>query len=493
MGGVKPTLKKWLRRIGAALGLILLTVFCVRAWDAWRSPPLKLWHTEAPHELKAREIDAADWDAWIKAENAVFDEVRTRVTEKLPPDDRVPGNRYFADSPLNPAHFAVDWNRSFVLTPEGAPRGAVVLLHGLTDSPYSLRHIADLYRRRGFVAVGMRLPGHGTVPAGLTRVRDGDWMAATRLAVRTARRLAGEGTALHLVGYSNGGALAVRYTLDALDDDTLPKPDRVVLLSPMIGITSFARFAGVLGWPSMFPSFAKAAWLDVIPEYNPFKYNSFPVNGARQSSQMARAVRDALEARARAGTLDQLPPVLTFQSVLDSTVLSSAVVDTLYAKVPSNGSELILFDRNHASETRALIRPRNADLPNTLLPPAPRKYDVTVVSNEGAQIVEARTVLAGDTSTSAVALSAQFPYDTFSLSHVALPFPPDDALYGSEPTSTESFGIHLGTVAARGERGALIVSTDTLMRASSNPFFAYMVGRIDGDIFIGARATTSPP
>ena len=98
----------------------------------------------------------------------------------------------------------------------------MVLLHGLTDSPYSLRHIAEQYRERGFVAVGMRMPGHGTVPAGLTRVSDKDWMAATRLAVRTARKLAGEGTPLHIVGYSNGGALAVRYTLETLDDTRCP-------------------------------------------------------------------------------------------------------------------------------------------------------------------------------------------------------------------------------------------------------------------------------
>ena len=55
----------------------------------------------------------------------------------------------------------------------------------------------------------------------------------------------------------------------------------------MIGITDLARFAGVFGWPAMFPAFAKAAWLGVVPEFNPFKYNSFPVNGARQSSLTA--------------------------------------------------------------------------------------------------------------------------------------------------------------------------------------------------------------
>ena len=40
----------------------------------------------------------------------------------------------------------------------------------------------------------------------------------------------------------------------------------------MIGITSLARFAGVLGWPAAFPRFAKVAWLGLVPEFNPFKF-----------------------------------------------------------------------------------------------------------------------------------------------------------------------------------------------------------------------------
>ena len=100
----------------------------------------------------------------------------------------MPYNRYFEGSPVYPGRFAQDWNRSYVLEPEATPGGAVVLLHGLTDSPYSLRHVARRYRDRGFVAIGIRMPGHGTVPAGLTDVRWEDWMAATRLAVREARR-----------------------------------------------------------------------------------------------------------------------------------------------------------------------------------------------------------------------------------------------------------------------------------------------------------------
>jgi hypothetical protein len=41
---------------------------------------------------------------------------------------------------------------------------------------------------------------------------------------------------------------------------------------------------------ALLPSFAKAAWLDIVPEFNPFKYNSFPVNGARQSWRVTQKI-----------------------------------------------------------------------------------------------------------------------------------------------------------------------------------------------------------
>ena len=70
----------------------------------------------------------------------------------------------------------------------------------------------------------------------------------------------------------------------------------------------------------------------------------------------------------------------------------------------------------------------------------------------------------------------------YSLSHVALPFPPSDALYGMQPDPSEDFGINLGAVAPRGERGALILSLDSLLRASSNPFYPYVMQRIEEGI-----------
>jgi alpha-beta hydrolase superfamily lysophospholipase len=251
--GLKRVLK-WL-----LIGVVVIgaAMFALRSYRALSGPPLHPWHTFVPTELQPGELDAADWPRYLAQEGKIFESVRAEVSQKLDPDERVPINRYFEDSPIYPAHFAQDWNRSYVMEPEGQPVGVVVLLHGLTDSPYSLRHIAKLYRDRGFVAIGVRLPGHGTVPAGLSKVRWEDWMAATRLGVREARRRVPAPGPLHLVGFSNGGALAMKYALDALEDPKLLRADRLVLVTPMIGITRFARFAGLAGLPGRAAAFCQ--------------------------------------------------------------------------------------------------------------------------------------------------------------------------------------------------------------------------------------------
>ena len=399
----------------------------------------------------------------------------------------------FDGSPIYPARLSQNFNRSYVLEPDGNPIGAVVLLHGLTDSPYSQRHVARLYRDRGFVAVVIRLPAHGTVPAALTSVVWEDWQAATRLAVREARRRVPPTAPLHLVGFSNGGALALKYALEALTNPDLVQPDRIVLISPMIGITRFARFAGLAGLPAIFPAFAKAAWLGILPEFNPFKYNSFPVNGARQSQRLTTALQGQIARYARAGLLADLPPIITFQSVMDFTVSTPAIISALYAHLPSNGSELVLFDVNRTVKLGPLLRPAADTALARLLPAEARSYRVTIITNadvESGETVE-RTTDAGATTARTRALGLTYPEGLYSLSHVALPFPMNDALYGLKPNPAENFGINLGVLAPRGERNVLIASLDALLRIASNPFFPYMSDRIEEGI--GGRTTVKKP
>jgi alpha-beta hydrolase superfamily lysophospholipase len=474
---------------GAIGFLVILTTFlAVRIYDTQRGPPLRPWHTYVPHELSIKELDQADWAEYLNTESSIFEAVRDEVTEQLAPEDRVPPNRYFEGSPLYPGHFTEDWNRSHLLEPKGPIAGAAVFVHGLTDSPYSLRHVAQRYRDLGYLAAAVRLPGHGTVPAALTDIEWEKWLAATRLAVREARRRAGPSVPLHLVGYSNGGALALMYALDAIENKDLARPDRIVLISPMIGITVFARFAGLAGLPAIFPAFAKAAWLNVLPEFNPFKYNSFPVNAARQSFLLTDALQRRIVQKAREGRLGELPPVITFQSVIDATVSTSAVISAFYSHLPKNGSELVLFDLNRNTKFGPLLRPQLETVLARLVPEAPRNFRTVLVTNatpDSSNVVE-RSTEAGETEEKIKDLGLTYSADTYSLSHVALPFPPSDSLYGSQPDPTESFGVNLGTIVARGEHGTLIVSLDMLMRETSNPFFSYLIRRIEEPIAPGA-------
>jgi alpha-beta hydrolase superfamily lysophospholipase len=439
------------------------------------------WHTYVPEELTEEDIDRIDWAQYIAAEDTLFAAVRDNVTKVLEPEHRVAANRYFDESPIYPGGFAQDWNRSYVLQPDGPAAGAAVFLHGLTDTPYSLRHIARRYRELGFIAVAPRMPAHGTVPAALTEVDWQDWLAAARLAVREAVRIAGPDVPLHLVGYSNGGALALKYAMDALENDDRVRPERIVLISPMVGITRFARFAGIAGWPAIFPAFIRSAWLDTLPEFNPFKYNSFPVNGARQAHRLTAALQSQLTQNARGGRLNAMPPVITFQSVVDFTVSTQAIITALYNLLPANGSELVLFDINRMAYFGPLFHVSAGTVLDRLLPAPPRTFRATIITNasRNSQEVAERVVESGAADETVRLLGLSYPRDIYSLSHVALPFPLTDGLYGLTPDPADDFGIRLGNISTRGELGVLIVSLDAFSRISSNPFHSYMMARIE--------------
>ncbi len=192
----------------------------------------------------------------------------------------------------------------------------------------------------------------------------------------------------------------------------------------MIGVTAFARFAGLAGLPSVFPAFARAAWLNVAPEFNPFKYNSFPVKAARQSWLLSQALQQQIIRAARQGELKALPPILTFQSVMDSTVSTRAVVESLYRYLPDNGSELVVFDINQAADLRVLFRPALYAAVNTLLPGAAGLYHHGGDQRDGTHAADRRPDHAGPgTEEHRYPLHLAWPADMYSLSHVAVPFP----------------------------------------------------------------------
>jgi len=475
------------------LFLLLVAAMAVRLLYA---PKLQPWHTFVPEELTAAELDKSDWQEYIARENKIFEDVRREVVLKIPQSGRNLINRYFEGSLIYPPRFKEDWNRSYILTPKN-PRGAVVLLHGLTDSPYSLRHVARLYYLKGFIVVGLRTPGHGTVPAALTKITWKEWMAAARLAVRQADKLRPKGAPLHVVGFSQGGALTVKYALDALEDEALARPDRLILISPMIGITRLSKVAEIIALPSILPGFEMAQWLSIIPEFNPFKYNSFPVNAVKQARLLISDMRRQTVRLHRSGLIQELPPVITFQSIADYTVSTPALINDLYGYLPDNESELVVFDINRDTIFIPLVRPVFINMTSKMLPDLPQRYRTTIIGNAspGEPGAVERTAPPGTTDFIARALGLAYPPDVFSLSHISLSFPENDPLYGSspDPKTKDEFGLNLGLISnAQGERGVLEINTNIFFRISSNPLFPYLAQRID-DIIDNAPGRPEKP
>ena len=111
-------------------------------------------------------------------------------------------DRYSEDSLTNPNKFDGDWNRSFELTASTA-RGVAVMLHGLTDSPYSMLPTAQSAVGAGYNVIVPRMAGHGFAVGGMLQARWEDWAAITRIAVRRAMEIREADQPFLMVGYSN--------------------------------------------------------------------------------------------------------------------------------------------------------------------------------------------------------------------------------------------------------------------------------------------------
>ncbi len=89
---------------------------------------------------------------------------------------------------------------------QGGPTG-VLLCHGFTSSPQSLRPWAEYLAEAGLTVSLPRLPGHGTTWQELARTRWEDWYAEIDRACDELRQTTDE---IFIMGLSMGGCLALR-------------------------------------------------------------------------------------------------------------------------------------------------------------------------------------------------------------------------------------------------------------------------------------------
>lgn len=460
--------------------IVTVTVILAGAFAARQGPELEVWHTTNLESEFHVGQEVSSLDQYLEIEDRVFEELNAAVVEVVGESEIETLNRFSRNSRSFPEQAGINLNRSQVLRP-GIVQGGVLMLHGMTDSPYSMRHFARQFQSKGFYVLNLRMPGHGTLPAGLATVDWRDWEAAVRVGAKHVASLLEPDQPFVVMGYSNGGALAVHYALNSLESTALRTPDSLVLVSPMLGVSRLARFGKIYYWLGQIGFFHKSLWLDLLPEYDPHKYNSFPMNAAIQSHALTSAIYAQVLRLSGNGELSGIPPVLTFQSLVDSTVLTRSIVDNLFDLLPDNGSELVIFDLNRDAQIASLVKPDTQQLFEDLIQPDSDQYGLTVISNESDQVRRVREYHkpANSADIATRDLGLEWPRDFYSLSHVALPFPPDDMVYGYLEPSAPSRFPGIGRAQMLGENGALAVPSSLFTRARSNPFFGYLQQRLE--------------
>lgn len=198
----------------------------------------------------------------------------------------------------------------------------LLMIHGLSDSPYVLKSMAQALSRKCVWIRGVLLPGHGTAAEDLLEVTRADWRKTVKV---VADNFSKEVDDLYLVGFSTGGGLALDYA--AHSDIQLAG---LVLFSPLLKINSS------LDWLASYLKYFKK-WLDHNDTDDYAKYASIPVPAISEAYKLASEVRKALDA----GKVSI--PVFIALSEEDATLDSSVTVEFFQKTLLDSNSLLQLY------------------------------------------------------------------------------------------------------------------------------------------------------
>ena len=218
----------------------------------------------------------------------------------------------------------------------------VLLSHGLSDSPFSMRDSAYAMQDACYHVRVVLLPGHGTKAEDLLTVSRDDWRRTFHNAAESFRN---DVDTLYVGGFSTGGALAAEYAWKNSD-----KVAGVVLFSPVFKVNS-----GV-DWLSPWLALVKN-WLDHYPTDDFAKYASIPVPAIAEVYKLSKEARRLI--------LDEPKslPVFIALSEEDQTV-DSSVTETVF----KNGmigatNQMVMYSLHRADSQKNRIRTYNTYWP----------------------------------------------------------------------------------------------------------------------------------
>lgn len=215
----------------------------------------------------------------------------------------------------------------------------VLLLHGLSDSPFLMADLGDFFAAldRCLLVRSLLLPGHATAPGDLVTVRYEDWQAAARYGLRSFPDTIGK---LYVVGFSTGGAVAIRETLAAAGTEASGRIKALILLSPAIRPTG--RLAHLKIAPRLLGALSRwtgiEQWMDVHADRDYAKYESFPTNAGYQIYRLDEALASA--------SPREVPVPMFMALSREDTTVDAADTVTLFLTRAGVKSRLVLYARD---------------------------------------------------------------------------------------------------------------------------------------------------
>lgn len=216
---------------------------------------------------------------------------------------------------------------------EGASKG-FLLIHGLTDSPYLLKNMADSLHAQYPCALirSVLLPGHGTVIGDTLSMSYQQWKQATSYGVKSFEQEQGVED-LYIVGFSTGTALAIQHVLEGANSQ---KIKGLVLLS-----TALKANSG-LAWLTPYIKALKP-WVGVKKDRDAARYSSFSTNAGAQFYLLTKDMLD------KKNQLDI--PVLMAVSADDATINAQAARQYFCNNIP-NDRKLMLWYQGFSKQSK---------------------------------------------------------------------------------------------------------------------------------------------
>jgi len=211
-------------------------------------------------------------------------------------------------------------------------RVGVLLCHGFTGCPQSLRPWAEALAARGFTVELPLLPGHGTTWQHMNRTSWPQWYSEVEQALA---RLTARCDRVVVAGLSMGGALALRLAEQHSRDVA-----GLVLVNPAVKIED-PRLAVLPVLRRVLPSLPGIGSDIAKPGVTELAYDRTPLNALASMLDLYKLVRADL------ASITQ--PVLLFRSANDHVVPASSSALILASITSPDATEVVLDDSFHVA------------------------------------------------------------------------------------------------------------------------------------------------